>query len=304
MVYWARQDLLDNPDEQAAFKVRYGYPLAAAQTMQQLLDNAEFFTRKTGETLAGATLSEDFYGIVLEGIAGGTMMPGVWQNLLLNWGGGLLDADGKPAFDTPENIAALTFWAQLWKFSPPGQAEYSLIDVPTVMGNGIAAQSIAWSDFVLGIDKPGASPYAGKFTYGGIPVNSDYAGPRSASAEPSLVVISQSSANAQATYLFMQWLIDKDTQRKLIEAGAGGVPLRYSSLQLAPMQTPEMASLVAAMSNTLEVAVAKPKLPKFFEIYDALTPLIQEVGLGTLSPEDAVKQGQQKLLDICSKCTL
>jgi multiple sugar transport system substrate-binding protein len=33
MVYWARQDLLDNPDEQAAFKVRYGYPLAAAQTM-------------------------------------------------------------------------------------------------------------------------------------------------------------------------------------------------------------------------------------------------------------------------------
>jgi multiple sugar transport system substrate-binding protein len=58
------------------------------------------------------------------------------------------------------------------------------------------------------------------------------------------------------------------------------------------------------MSNTLEVAVAKPKLPKFFEIYDALTPLIQEVGLGSLSPEDAVKQGQQKLLDICSKCTL
>ena len=39
--------------------------------------------------------------------------------------------------------------------SPPGQAEYSLIDVPTVMGNGIAAQTLAWSDFVLGIDQPG-----------------------------------------------------------------------------------------------------------------------------------------------------
>lgn len=304
MIYWVRKDLLSDPGEKAAFKKKYGYELAPAKTFAQVMDIAEFFTRKAGDKLAGQTLKTDFYGIVHEGIAGGTTLGSVWQNMMKNWGGDLFDAQGAPAFDSPANVAALTYWAKLWKYAPPGQAEYSLIDVPTVMGNGIAAQSIAWSDFVLGVDKPGASPLHGKFTYAGIPVNPDFKGKRSVTAEPSLIVVSKASKNKEATFLFMQWMVDKDTQRKLIEAGKGGVPIRTSSFNLPELSKGPDVALFLAMKNTMEVAVAKPRAPKIFEIFDALGPIVQQVGLGKLTPEQAAKLGQEKMLAICQKCLL
>ncbi|MFK7967313.1 MAG: extracellular solute-binding protein [Burkholderiaceae bacterium] len=303
MIYWARNDLLTHPDEMAAFEAKYGYPLAPAKTTQEFLDIGEFFTRKAGEKLAGEALKTDFYGVLHEGITGGATLVSVWENMLKNFGGGLFDANGAPAFDSPENIAALSFWAKMWAFSPPGQAEYSLVDVPTVMGNGIAAQAIAYSDFVLGVDKPGSSPLAGKFTYAGIPTNPDFSGPRSAGSEPSGIVINKASKNKEATYLFMQWMIEESTQKMLIEAGKGGVPIRRSSFAL-PELGGAKSDFYAAMKNTLEVAVAKPKVPKMFEIYDALGPIVQEVGLGRMTPEEAAKDGQAKMLKICEKCTL
>ena len=43
---WAyRKDLFENPDEQAAFKEKYGYDLAVPKTWTELRDIAEFFTR-------------------------------------------------------------------------------------------------------------------------------------------------------------------------------------------------------------------------------------------------------------------
>src|SRR5690554_1796770 len=303
-IYWARADLLNHPEEQAAFQTRYGYPLAPAETMQQMRDIAEFFTRKKGETLAGETLRDDFYGIVLEGIPGGTTFTTVWEVFMNNWGGGVFDADGKPRLDTPENIAALQFWADLWKFAPPGQAEYSLIDVPTVMGNGLAAQSIAFSDFVLGVDRPGGGAYAGKFVYGGIPVNAENPAIRSAGGEPSLMALSSHSKNQEATYLFMQWMVDKDTQARLMEAGGGGVPIRHSSFDLDVMREASRQSLYKAMAASLQHVQAKPKTPSFFEIDNTMGPLVQQVGIGRLTAAEALKEGQRKVLAICDSCLL
>jgi multiple sugar transport system substrate-binding protein len=228
VVYWARGDLLGHPDERAAFKKRYGYDLAPAKTLQQMRDIAEFFTRKKGEKLAGQPLESDFYGVVLEGIKGGTTFWTLWNVFIKNSGGDIFDAEGRPTIDRPENVAGLKLWAEMWKFAPPGQAEYSLIDVPTVMGNGIAAQTLAWSDFVLGIDQPGKSKYAGKFVYAGSPAGKS--GARSAETEPSMIVISKHSKKAEATYLFLQWLVDKQTQKRFFEASKGaGVPIREST---------------------------------------------------------------------------
>ena len=116
----------------------------------------------------------------------------------------------------------MQFWADLWKFGPPGQTEYSLIDTPNVMGTGIAAQTLAWSDFVLGIDKEGESIYYGKFAYRGIPRNADYDGPHNSFATPSPMSISKHSENPEATFLFLQWLIDHDTQIRAGENWAAG----------------------------------------------------------------------------------
>jgi ABC-type glycerol-3-phosphate transport system substrate-binding protein len=47
------------------FHKKYGYPLATPKNLDQLIDVAEFFTRKKGETLAGKPLIHDFFGLTL-----------------------------------------------------------------------------------------------------------------------------------------------------------------------------------------------------------------------------------------------
>jgi multiple sugar transport system substrate-binding protein len=305
VVYWARADVLDHPDEKAAFKKRYGYDLAPAKTLQQMRDIAEFFTRKKGERLAGQPLESDFYGVVLEGIKGGTTFWTLWNVFIKNSGGDIFDAEGRPTIDRAENVAGLKLWAEMWKFAPPGQAEYSLIDVPTVMGNGIAAQTLAWSDFVLGIDQPGKSKYAGKFVYAGSPVNAKSPNARSAETEPSMIVVSKHSKKAEATYLFLQWLVDKKTQKRFFETSKGaGVPIRESTWSATELKQSRFSALYGAMRETLKYGRAKPKAPKIFEVMDVMSGIVQEVALGRKSAEQGLKEGQEKVLAICKKCTL
>ncbi|QIB35356.1 extracellular solute-binding protein [Ancylobacter pratisalsi] len=305
-VYWAREDLLSNPEEMKAFKAKYGYDLGPAKTIEQMRDIAEFFTRKKGEKLAGKPLESDFYGIVLEGIKGGSTFSNLWVNFIENYGGELIDDKGMPAFDSPETVAALKMWRELWTFAPPGIAEYSLVDVPTVMGNGIAAQSLAWSDFVLGIDKPGVSPYAGKFIYAPIPAKAGNEAHRHADAEPSVTVINAASEHPEATFLFLEWLASKKQQDKLIEMGQGGVPIRESSWALPAIKDSSNPTLFAAMKSSLDVATARPKMEKYPEIIDAMSGIAQEVGLGQMTPEEGAKAGQAALEKLCGgkSCTL
>ena len=303
-VYWARGDLLGDAGEQAAFKAKYGYDLKPAETLQQMRDIAEFFTRKAGEKLAGKTLDSDFYGVVLEGSKGGTTYQHVWFSFVKNYGGRFFDDEGRPMVESAETIAGLKAWADLWEFAPPGMAEYSLIDVPTVMGNGIAAQTIAWSDFVLGIDKPGASDLAGKFVYAPIPRNAESSGGYYAAATPSGMNISVHSKNPEATYLFIQWMAEKSTQKALLAAGKGGVPIRNSSWSDPALTNSNLAGLFEAMRGSMKGGVAEPKLPRQLEMGDAMNGIIQQVGLKSMTPAEGAKALQAALMAICEKCLL
>ena len=144
----------------------------------------------------------------------------------------------------------------------------------------------------------------GKFAYAAIPRNTDYNGGRSANGEPSTIVISKKSRHAEATFLFMQWLVDVKTQTAMLEAAGGGVPIRNSSWDLEVMQSSSFAPLFVAMQGSLENISAKPKMPQFFEIYDELSGILQEVGLGAMSAEEGARRGQAKMEKICKECLL
>jgi multiple sugar transport system substrate-binding protein len=303
-VYWARSDLLNDPGEKAAFKAKYGYDLGPAKTLEQMRDIAEFFTRKKGEKLAGVTLESDFYGIVLEGVTGGTTFTTLWRDFIKNYGGDVVDAEGRPSIDTPEAIKGIKAWAALWKFGPPGMAEYSLLDIPTVMDNGIAAQTIAWSDFVLGVDQTGKSRLAGKFAYGPVPAAAGNEAHHYTEAEPSVTVLAKTSKHPEATFLFLQWLASKRVQDKLIDVGGGGVPIRETSWALPVIEKGEHKGLFGAMKQSLAISEAKPKMPKYNELLDMWNGVAQDIGLGRISPEDGAKKMQSEMLKICTRCLL
>ena len=70
------------------------------------------------------------------------------------------------------------------------------------------------------------------------------------------------------------------------------------------MQDAGRQSLYKAMAESLKYVKAKPKTPDFFEIDNAMAPLVQQVGIGRMSAADALKEGQRKVLSICSECLL
>ena len=150
LVWWGRKDLMENADEKAAFKEKYGRDLAPPTTLQELRDFAEFFTRKKGDKLAGETLSSDFAGFNMEGSQAGSAVEAVDRVFMRQFGGGIFDDEGKPTATSPENVEAMKLYGELWKYAPAGQAEMSLIDVPVVMGEGRAASGFIWSDFMFG----------------------------------------------------------------------------------------------------------------------------------------------------------
>jgi multiple sugar transport system substrate-binding protein len=148
------------------------------------------------------------------------------------------------------------------------------------------------------------SPFAGQFVYAPIPVKAGASTPRSAEAEPSITVISAASKHPEATFLFLEWLVDKKQQDKLIALGQGGVPVRESSWALPAIKDSSNKTLYDAMKSTLDVGQAKPRIPKYYEIYDQLSGVAQEVGLGKLSPEEGAKKGQAEMLKLCTKCLM
>ena len=43
-------------------------------------------------------------------------------------------------------------------------------------------------------------------------------------------------------------------------------------------------------------------MPKYYELYDMLSSIAQEVGLGKISPADAAKKGQAEMLKLRAAC--
>lgn len=302
-IYWARRDLLEHPDERKAFRAKFGYPLGMPKTLQQVRDIGEFFTRKKGEKLARKPLKQDFFGFVMEGARLGAAFYNVYYDFMRQFGGELFDTQGQPKLDTPQNARALKFYADLWKFAPPGQAEFSLVDIPVVMGQGKAAAGFVWSDFLFSIDTPGGSKFAGKFAYSGIPANA--ASPRThvAATEPSFLVINKESKNPEATFLLLQWMASKKTQSQWFGLGRA-VPVRKDAFDLPKVKSGSRAGLYAAMRQSLQVGQRWPVSAKLPEIADALNLHQQKVGLGKETPEQAVKELQSQISGICKSCLL
>ena len=192
----------------------------------------------------------------------------------------------------------MKLYQELWDYSPSGRAEMSLIDVPVVMGEGRAASGIVYSDFLFSVDKPGKSKYAGKFVYAPIPANAegDEAN-RTAATEPSMIIISKQSKNPEAMYLFLQWMVSKETQDAWFDGGVG-MPVRKDSLQHPTVTGGERAQMYEAVQGSLEHGDAFPAVPKLFEIIDEVNKMQQSVGQGQ-DPAEALGGTQSKLEDIC-----
>jgi len=292
MMMFFRKDLMENPDEQAAFKAKYGYDLAPAKTWAQYKDIAEFFTRPAGATLAGQTLSEPFYGVTLAGkrhVA--TVLE--WMNYAWGQGGDLFSKDGQPALNSPENITALDYEKALTPFAPPGYTSATWDDTTAALQQGTAAESITWGDTAGAMEDTEASKVVGKMGYTSIPTLAEGTAPQAHLGSWTWSV-NKASQNQNCGRLFMAWALSQPVQKEL--ATGGGLPSLTSTFN-----DPELISSLPYWKQelvSLNESRPRPRIPQWSGISDLVSLELSRVLSGQASAKDALDEGQAKFQEL------
>jgi multiple sugar transport system substrate-binding protein len=209
---WAyRKDLFENPDEMAAFEAKYGYPLAVPETWEQLRDIAEFFTRPDQNLYGVAIYTQVDYDAITMG----------FENVLFSYGADWKDAENNVlgVVNSPEAVAALELYAELYKFAPPGTDNAFFTEMNDAFINGTAVMIMNYFAFFPALDNPDINPYRDATGYFAMPAGPD--GDRYAAlGGQGLSVNNYISDERKAAALdFIRWFAQEDTQARWAELG-------------------------------------------------------------------------------------
>lgn len=223
MIY--RGDVFEHPQEKAEFKKKYGYELGPATTQQQLLDQAQFFTRKKGQLLKGEPLNEDIYGVALK--AGrddiNDELSAIIWGMGADWASVNRDKDGKAKEfvitkkDQKAMKDAMVIYKELLPYASPAclTGTWNITLPQFVAGKAIILpyafiSQTSWANQAE--DKiPGAKvslyPSVGGQGYCGC----------FAQAVP------KASKNPEAAYWFVKYIGSFEVQKEIVEGGLAGV---------------------------------------------------------------------------------
>ena len=249
-----RQDLLDDPKEQAAFKEKYGIDLKVPETWDEYWKQVQFFTRD--ENNDG---EPDFFGTVIQGQRGDCISM-QWANYLYSQGGEYHDANWDPELDSPEAIKAMEYYRDaVENYSPPGSEAYCFDEASNVMAQGKAYSFVTFNILYAGFEDPASSSVVGKVGIAPNPGGGLNGGWGWA--------IPNSSPNKDAAWTFIKWMESPEIAKQ--RALLGG----------APTQT--------AIFTDPEVVAARPYYPilgkilagtKDFPVFTYTTEFVEETG--------------------------
>lgn len=273
-----RKDLFENADEQAAFKEQYGYDLTVPQDWDTYRDCAEFFTRSKGETLAGETLDKDFYGVSMMGKRHDAVTC-EWLNYAWSFGGGVFDADGNLAINSPESVQALEYFKEISAFAPPGVTSKTWDEQTTEIQQGIAAMAIAFNDCAPAYEDPEGSTVAGKMGYAKIPVSVQDADHYGAWG----YYIPTDSPNPEAAYIFLEWFNTPAVQKQIsLDGGFPNLTSVYEDPEL------EQLPYWEASKEAYEISTTRPRIPEWNSMNEALMLQLSNCLAGEVSPQEAL----------------
>jgi multiple sugar transport system substrate-binding protein len=235
-----RKDLYEHPDEQAAFKAKYGYDLAPPTTWVQYRDQAEFFTRKAGDKLAGETLDKDFYGTAqaYSRVAGAITHD--YFPIMRAYGGDYWDPEtGLCAMTGEPHVKAAEFMKSLVPFNPPDYLGL-MWDLRTgYMERGENAVSSYWSVRTVRLTNPAEAKVAEKgLVVGYVPSPTETGEPQPTyTGALSFGINSKASdKEKEAAWAFIKWATSADLMRRFADEGNGVSQFRKSILSDPELQ--------------------------------------------------------------------
>lgn len=277
-----RTDLFNDPTEQANFKMEYGYDLKVPETYDEYLDVAEFFTRDTdsdGET--------DIYGTVVMGQNFPSLVGDITP-YIRGFGGDWIDDDYNPVINSPESVAGIQYYYDLWKaheVTPPAANTYAWDEETADFQAGKLAMMIIWPGGVPALEDPDASSVAGNIGYAVVPGKHPTVGGWA-------VAIPAKAKNPEASFLFINWLTSTETALK--RAQNTGFSTATQALFDDPIMN-QKYDYLDAFKESLAYGEGWPQIGEFTSIWQIGAEELSRAFAGEISVQEAADNTQSRL---------
>ncbi len=228
-------------------------------------------------------------------VANGQKGPAVaqdWMNYNSQFGGTLLDADGKPALNTPSNVDSLIAYKQLFdEAAPPAAVNYDWGAREESFRQGLVANMQTWSVGAASYDNPEQSKVVGNVaitlaptaegveqTYGfggwGLAINADI-----------------DELQQEAAWLFIKWITSPEIEKRATLMGSGGF-VRKSTVSDPDVVAKFPFMPVIHTSFVNGNGEFRPRVPQYPELQDLIGTAINAVLTAGANPQEALDRAQ------------
>jgi multiple sugar transport system substrate-binding protein len=271
-----RSDLFNDPQQQANFKAKYGKDLKVPETWDEYAEAAEFFTQPD-KNLYGTT--------VMAGV--GDWATDDFKTLLASFGGDgtLVDQDLNLAFNSPEGVEALSYYAELAQSGhvPPGSTSADWGTTAESFDSGLTAMTINYHDLKLADNVTG-----GTIGYAPVP-KAEAAGPHFGTW---MLSVNKNSKNKEWAYQAISWLTAAEQQTAMTAKALH--PSRASVYASIKSDNP-LAEYYDTLGKSLEVGVGRARLTNYTEVSHEVAVAVNNAATGSSSPQDALKSAGDKV---------
>ena len=211
MIY--RRDLFEDPQEQAAYRQKYGTPLRIPQSWAEFHQIARFFHRP----------EQGLYGTVFAAYPDGHNT--VYDFCLQLWtrGGELFDAAGNMTLDTPQAVAALEFYRHILNDNRaihPGARDFDSVKSGIAFANGEIAMMINWFGFAAMAETIAETKVKGKVDIATLPF--EVGGSTVSLNAYWILCVAAGSPHADIAYNFIRHCVSAPMDKLLtLEGGIG-----------------------------------------------------------------------------------
>lgn len=252
-----RRDLFEDADEMAAFEEAYGYTLDVPETWAQLRDIAEFFNRPDDGLYGIGVYTQVDYDAITMG----------FENILFSYGAGWSDDDYNVlgVVNSPEAVAALELYGELYSFAPPGTNNAFFAEMNDVFITGQAAMIMNYFAFFPALDNPEINPYRDVTGYFAMPAGPD--GDRFAALGGQGMSINSyiSDTRKEASYEFIRWFAQEEVQARWAELGGYTCNIAVLESEAFLTQTPYNAAFAETMTFVKDFW----NIPEFGQLLEA-----------------------------------
>jgi multiple sugar transport system substrate-binding protein len=213
---WAyRTDIVDNPDEKAAFKAKYGYEYSVPpKDYNEFVDMSEFFFRPdaTPPMYGAAVYTQKDYDAITMG----------WQNAQFTYGCDWHDANWvvEGVVNAPHCIESLEAYKKMYDSGPPGNVNSFYPEMNNYFIAGQATFAMNYFAFLPALANQGTNPdyydKTGFFSNPPGPYGQQFA---SLGGQGTSINSYISDERKAASYEFIKWFAQDDIQMKWAELG-------------------------------------------------------------------------------------